>query len=155
MYEAQMAQIQQQTFNMESAALATDNLRNTMATVDAMKIANKELKKQYGKIDIDKIEVELYSLMHYSKRLTLGRCLQSIHYDMEDLLEQANEIQESLSRSYAVPDELDEADLEAGKRPLNKDKCDINKSGCIQNLMLWPLRKKKRAPPILQILISL
>lgn len=33
---------------------------------------------------------------------------------MEDLLEQANEIQESLGRSYAVPDELDEADLEAG-----------------------------------------
>lgn len=34
---------------------------------------------------------------------------------MEDLLEQANEIQDSLSRSYAVPDEIDEADLEAGK----------------------------------------
>ena len=33
---------------------------------------------------------------------------------MEDLLEQANEIQESLGRSYAVPDEIDEADLEAG-----------------------------------------
>lgn len=28
-----------------------------MATVDAMKIANKEMRKQYGKIDIDKIEV--------------------------------------------------------------------------------------------------
>src|SRR5882757_1797833 len=37
-----------------------------------------------------------------------------MHYDMEELLEQANEIQESLGRSYAVPDELDEADLEAG-----------------------------------------
>lgn len=33
---------------------------------------------------------------------------------MEELLEQANEIQESLGRSYAVPDEIDEADLEAG-----------------------------------------
>ena len=38
-----------------------------------------------------------------------------MHYDMEDMLEQANEIQESLARSYAVPDEIDEADLEAGK----------------------------------------
>jgi len=93
MYESQMAQLTQQTFNMESAALATENLRNTMATVDAMKQANTELRKQYGKIDIDKIE--------------------NIHYDMEDLLEQANEIQETLGRSYAVPDELDEADLEA------------------------------------------
>ncbi|PAV20471.1 vacuolar sorting-associated 60 [Pyrrhoderma noxium] len=93
MYESQLAQIQQQTFNMESAALATENLRNTMATVDAMKLANKEIKKQYGKIDINKIE--------------------NMHYEMEDLLEQANEIQESLGRSYAVPDELDEADLQA------------------------------------------
>ena len=57
MYESQIAQLAQQTFNMESAALATENLRNTMATVDAMKQANKELRKQYGKIDIDKIEV--------------------------------------------------------------------------------------------------
>lgn len=93
MYESQLAQLTQQTFNMESAALATENLRNTMATVDAMKQANKELKKQYGKFDIDKIE--------------------SMQYDMEDLLEQANEVQESLSRSYAVPDEIDEADLQA------------------------------------------
>ncbi|THG98858.1 hypothetical protein EW026_g3384 [Hermanssonia centrifuga] len=93
MYESQLAQLAQQTFNMESAALATENLRNTMATVDAMKLANKEMRKQYGKIDIDKIE--------------------SVQYDMEDLLEQANEIQETLGRSYAVPDEIDEADLEA------------------------------------------
>ena len=57
MYESQLAQLVQQTFNMESAALATENLRNTMATVNAMQQANKEMKKQYGKIDIDKIEV--------------------------------------------------------------------------------------------------
>ncbi len=42
---------------MESAAMTTENLRNTMATVDAMKTANVEMKKQYGKIDIDKIDV--------------------------------------------------------------------------------------------------
>jgi len=41
--------------------------------------------------------------------------IQSIHYDMEDLIEQANEIQESLGRSYGVPDEVDEADLQAGE----------------------------------------
>ncbi len=34
---------------------------------------------------------------------------------MEDLIEQANEIQESLGRSYGVPDEVDEADLQAGE----------------------------------------
>ena len=42
---------------MESAAMTTENLRNTMATLDAMKQANTEMKRQYGKIDVDKIEV--------------------------------------------------------------------------------------------------
>lgn len=42
-----------------------------------------------------------------------------MHYDMEELLEQANEIQETLGRSYAVPDEVDEADLEAGAHPVS------------------------------------
>ncbi|KAG8833089.1 hypothetical protein FRC18_004202, partial [Serendipita sp. 400] len=93
MYEAQIAQLEQQSWNMESTQLTTENLRNTMATVEAMKTANKELKRQYGKIDVDKIE--------------------EMHYDMEDLLEQANEIQETMARSYAVPDEIDEEDLQA------------------------------------------
>ncbi|KAM0788649.1 hypothetical protein ACM66B_002751 [Microbotryomycetes sp. NB124-2] len=93
MYEAQIGQLQQQTFNMEQAALTTENLRNTMATVDAMKTANKELRKQYGKLDVDKIE--------------------QMHFEMEDLIESANEVQESMSRTYGVPDEVDEADLEA------------------------------------------
>lgn len=63
MYEGQLDQLQQQTFNMEQAAMTTDNLRNTMATVDAMKTANKEMRRQYGKIDIDKIEVRVRPLL--------------------------------------------------------------------------------------------
>ena len=113
MYESQLSQLTQQTFNMESAALATENLRNTMATVDAMKIANKEMRKQYGKIDVDKIEVSLCGDCQ-TDAIRTEFMVQSMQYDMEDLLEQANEIQETLGRSYAVPDEIDEADLEAG-----------------------------------------
>ena len=37
--------------------MATENLKNTLVTVDAMKVANKELKNQYKKINIDKVEV--------------------------------------------------------------------------------------------------
>ena len=33
---------------------------------------------------------------------------------MEDMLEQANEVQEALGRQYGMP-EIDDADLEAGK----------------------------------------
>lgn len=58
MYEEQLTQLTQQSFNMENAAMMTENLRNTMATVNAMQVANKELRKQYGKIDVDKIEVK-------------------------------------------------------------------------------------------------
>ena len=111
MYEGQLNQLAQQSFNMESAALTTDNLRNTMATVDAMKVANTEIRKQYGKIDINKIEVRSCLFLSIDN---WRHDWQTMHYDMEDLLEQANEIQESLGRSYAVPDEIDEADLEAG-----------------------------------------
>jgi charged multivesicular body protein 5 len=72
MYESQLAQLTQQTFNIESTALATENLRNTMVTLDAMKQANTELRKQYGKIDIDKIEVRR-SASHETKLITHGR----------------------------------------------------------------------------------
>lgn len=50
MCESQIATLEQQNFNMESAALTTENLRNTMVTVEAMKTTNKELKNQYGKV---------------------------------------------------------------------------------------------------------
>lgn len=101
MYEGQLAQLMQQTFNMEQAQMTTENLKNTMATVDAMQIANKEMKKQYKNIDIDKIE--------------------NIHYDMEDLIEQSNDIQEALGRTYGVPNEVDELDLEAELEALGED----------------------------------
>lgn len=101
LYEKQKEDLQAQNYNIESVQMTTDNLRNTMATVDAMQSANKEMKKQYGKLDINKIE--------------------SIHYDMEDLMEQANEVQESMSRTYGVPEEVDEADLEAELEALGDD----------------------------------
>ena len=93
LYESQLDQLYQQSYNMEQATMTTENLRNTMATVDAMSSANKEMKRTYGKIDIDKIE--------------------RVQDEMEDMIEQANEVQESLGRSYGVPDEIDEGELQA------------------------------------------
>ncbi|KAJ3130766.1 hypothetical protein HK101_004947 [Irineochytrium annulatum] len=101
MYEGQRDQLMQQSFNMEQASMTTENLKNTLVTVDAMKSANKELRTQYKKINVDKIE--------------------KIQDEMEDLLEQANDIQETLGRSYALPDDLDEADLDAELEALEDD----------------------------------
>ncbi|CAD6887787.1 unnamed protein product [Tilletia controversa] len=101
LYESQLTQLQQQAFNMEQATLTTDNLRNTMATVDAMQTANKEMRRTYGKIDLAKIE--------------------RVQDEMEDLIEQANEVQETLGRTYGVPEEIDEADLQAELDALEDD----------------------------------
>jgi charged multivesicular body protein 5 len=93
MYEGQRDQLQQQSWNMEQAGMMQDNLKNTMITVDAMKTTTKELKKQYGQIDVTKIE--------------------RLQDEMADLMDVGNDIQESLSRSYDVPDEVDDAELDA------------------------------------------
>ncbi|KAJ2793783.1 Vacuolar protein-sorting-associated protein 60 [Coemansia furcata] len=99
--EAQRDQLTQQSFNMESAILATENIKNTMTTMQAMQDANKAMKKQYKKIDIDKI----YDMQD----------------EMADLLEQANEVQELMGRSYNLPDDIDENDLEAELDALGDD----------------------------------
>ncbi|KAF1977550.1 charged multivesicular body protein-like protein 5 [Bimuria novae-zelandiae CBS 107.79] len=93
MYDAQRDQLQQQSWNMEQAGMMQDNLKNTMTTVDAMKTTTKELKKQYGKVNIDKIE--------------------KLQDEMADLMDMGNDIQESISRSYDVPEDVDEAELDA------------------------------------------
>jgi charged multivesicular body protein 5 len=56
MYEQQLAQLEQQVFNMEIQNDTQENLKNTVITVDAMATANKALKTQYKAINLDKIE---------------------------------------------------------------------------------------------------
>ncbi|KAJ1728322.1 Vacuolar protein-sorting-associated protein 60 [Coemansia biformis] len=101
MYENQREQLMQQSFNMESAVFASENVKNTMTTLQAMQDANKAMKKQYKDVDVDRI------------------------YDMQDemaeLLEQANEVQELMGRSYNMPEDLDERDLEAELDALGED----------------------------------
>ncbi|KAF2104306.1 hypothetical protein NA57DRAFT_51139 [Rhizodiscina lignyota] len=101
MYESQRDQLQQQSWNMEQAGMMQDNLKNTMTTVDAMKTTTKELRKQYGKVDIDKIE--------------------RLQDEMADLMDMGNDIQESISRSYDVPEEVDEAELDAELEALGEE----------------------------------
>ena len=41
--------------------------------------------------------------------------VQDLHDDMEDMLELAGEVQDTLGRAYGLPDDVDEDDLEAGR----------------------------------------
>lgn len=100
-YESQKDQLYQQSWNMEQASMMQDNLKNVMTTVDAMKTTNKALKQQYGKIDIDKIE--------------------KMQDEMADLMDIGNEINESISRAYDVPEDVDEAELDAELEALGED----------------------------------
>eukprot|EP00935_MAST-01C_sp_MAST-1C-sp1_P001440 g1440.t1 len=92
MYEQQRDQLCAQSFNIEQASFAIDSVKSTQETVSAMKDAAKQLKVESAKIDLSAVE--------------------DTQDDMEELLFDMNEIQETLGRSYGVPDEFDEADLE-------------------------------------------
>lgn len=91
--ESQKDQLESQSWNMTQAAMTTENLKNTMITVDAMKQANKQLKKTYGKIDIDKIE--------------------DLQDEMMDLIDKSNELQESLLMNNEYSDDISESELDA------------------------------------------
>lgn len=107
-YEMQRDQYEQQSWNLSQANMMTDSLKNTMATVDVMKDTNKALKKQYGKINIDKLE--------------------RLQDEMADLMEQGNDIQEAMGRSYDVPEDVDEAELDAELEALG-DEADLEGLG--------------------------
>jgi charged multivesicular body protein 5 len=69
--------------------------------VDALRSTTKALKKEYGKVDLDKIE--------------------RLQDEMADLLDVGNEIQETLARSYDIPDDVDEAELDAELEALGQE----------------------------------
>lgn len=109
--EAQKDQLESQLWNMTQASMTTENLKNTIITMDAMKQTNKALKSQYGKIDIDKIE--------------------SLQDEMLDLIDKLNELQESLLMSNA-PEDISELELDAELDALGEEidfESEMNESG--------------------------
>eukprot|EP00096_Caligus_rogercresseyi_P001551 TRINITY_DN1255_c0_g2_i1.p1 TRINITY_DN1255_c0_g2~~TRINITY_DN1255_c0_g2_i1.p1 ORF type:complete len:223 (-),score=78.55 TRINITY_DN1255_c0_g2_i1:978-1646(-) len=99
-YEAQSDNLRNQAFNMEQTNYATQALKDTKATVNAMKSGVKEMKKEFKNVNIEQIE--------------------DLQDDLSDMLEDANEVQDVLGRSYGMPD-IDEADLEAELDALGDD----------------------------------
>jgi charged multivesicular body protein 5 len=94
MYEAQLDQMMNQSFNMEQQLFATQTLKDTITTVGAMKQGAAEMKKQFKHVSIDQVE--------------------NLHDELQDLLEDNEEIQSVLSRNYALEGmDIDENELEA------------------------------------------
>lgn len=91
-YENQREALSNQSFNIEQQNMAIQSMRDTKTTLSAMQVGLKEMKKEYKKVDINKIE--------------------NLQDDLADILEQANEVQDAMGRTYGMP-EVDESELEA------------------------------------------
>ena len=88
--------------------------------MSALKSANKELKGMMKTVSIQDIDVSnnqffLASLVLFWHLLRDLCCLQNLQDEMMDLMDVSNEIQETLGRSYNVPDDIDEDELLGGK----------------------------------------
>mmetsp|Transcript_43931 Transcript_43931/g.64549 ORF Transcript_43931/g.64549 Transcript_43931/m.64549 type:complete len:221 (-) Transcript_43931:502-1164(-) len=93
MYEQQRDQLAGQQFNMEQAAFGIESAKDSISTISAMKNANVQIKQQMKQLNIDQVE--------------------DITDDLADMMEDMNEVNDTLARSYGMPNEVDEADLEA------------------------------------------
>lgn len=91
-YEQQVEGLRNQSYNMEQANYASQTLKDTQATVAAMRDGVGQMKKEFKKVNIEDIE--------------------DLQDDMADMLEQSDEVQEALGRTYGVPD-IDEDELNA------------------------------------------
>ncbi|XP_057778682.1 vacuolar protein sorting-associated protein 60.1-like [Salvia miltiorrhiza] len=91
MYEGQRDMLYNQTFNLDQVSFAAEGIKDAQQTMSALKSANKELKGMMKTVKIQDID--------------------NLQDEMMDLMDVSNEIQESLGRSYNVPDDIDEDDL--------------------------------------------
>lgn len=93
MYEQQRDQLGGMAWNMEQASFATENVKTAINTSQALKGGTAALKAEMAQIDLGEIEDNLD--------------------DMAELLEESNEIQEAMSRSYGVDEDIDMSELDA------------------------------------------
>lgn len=91
MYDGQRDMLYNQTFNLDQVAFASEGIKDAQQTMTALKSANKELKGMMKTVKIQDID--------------------NLQDEMMDLMDVSNEIQETLGRSYNVPDDIDEEEL--------------------------------------------
>jgi charged multivesicular body protein 5 len=91
-YDTQSDNMRQQSFNMEQATMAIQTAKDTQVVIGAMKTGVSQMKKEFKKINIDNID--------------------DLQDELADIMEQSEEVQEALGRSYNMPD-VDEDELEA------------------------------------------
>lgn len=96
MHEGQRDQMYQQQANLEQTKFTLDSIKDTVQTVKGMTAMNAEMQKALKK----------------NKELNLDY-IDKVQDSMFDMMDMTNEINEAMSRSYGVPDDVDESDLMA------------------------------------------
>ncbi|KAG9146031.1 hypothetical protein Leryth_016589 [Lithospermum erythrorhizon] len=91
MYEGQRDMLYNQTYNLDQVSFAAEGIKDAQQTMSALKSANKDLKGMMKTVKIQDID--------------------NLQDEMMDLMDVSNEIQESLGRTYSVPDDIDEDEL--------------------------------------------
>ena len=73
-YESQSENLRNQSFNMEQTNYATQSLKDTKTTVNAMKMGVKEMKKEFKNVNIEQIE-DLQVNSSYNYTITVLKLL--------------------------------------------------------------------------------
>ncbi|KAJ8440730.1 hypothetical protein Cgig2_005461 [Carnegiea gigantea] len=101
MYEGQRDMLYNQTFNLDQVAFAAEGIKDAQQTMSALKAANQGLKGMMRSVKVHEID--------------------NLQDEMLDLVDMSNEIQETLGRSYNVPEDIDEEDLMGELDALEQD----------------------------------
>ncbi|GBF97605.1 hypothetical protein Rsub_10741 [Raphidocelis subcapitata] len=104
MFEGQRETLYNQQFNMEQTRFTVESIQDTVQTVQALKGAAKQMR----------------GAMKSNKELDLN-FIDKLQDELADMADLTAEINESLGQSFAVPDDVDEADLMAELDALEGD----------------------------------
>ena len=93
LYESQRDTLYSQQYNIDQISFTSEQIQDSVTTVQAMKAATTGMKKQFKakELNIDNID--------------------KMTDEMADLMDQAGEINEALAANYNLPDEIDEDEL--------------------------------------------
>ncbi|CAG9332370.1 unnamed protein product [Blepharisma stoltei] len=100
MYESQLQNLTSQQFNVEQMQFTSQGVQDTIVAVSAMKAAHEVQKKQMKQLNVEQVE--------------------NMMDDMQDLMMDTEEINEAMSRNYAL-DGIDETELDAELAELDED----------------------------------
>jgi charged multivesicular body protein 5 len=93
MYENQRGQLMNQQFNVEQTSFALQSMQDSVQTVQAMKVAGKELKAAFKQPELNINDIE------------------NLQDQMADMMDMHQEIQDVLGQNFGVPDDIDEEEL--------------------------------------------